>query len=312
MRIECPVAIHGFIETKPATNYTTDRVVAGPVVSSAAASQGVKVQRVRYQSAVPAMRLVLLWLVMVSSIASAHSGLLLPMPKQFGVIPAIAYDTTGRPVGRAWLAMEREGNGDVRIEVEAHLRDGKRTLLHAELESVDDGKFLRPIFERTRSFGANGEPIVTMQVDHRVRRAECTSEQGKVTTIDLPEKDYIANVPMNLLFLPLVKGETNRVSFQTLVCGDGEARLLDTDATVTKRIPHVRDSEGVVEIRYSFHLGPLLSLLARAFVPKVSFWFDSAAPNSWVGHRMPLYSDGPIVTIVRNDIRPSDLDHALR
>ena len=56
-----------------------------------------------------------------------------------------------------------------------------------------------------------------------------------------------------------------------------------------------------VEIRYAPELG-LLSPLARQLVPKLSFWFDPRAPYGWIAHRLPLYTGGPEVLVVRQGI----------
>ena len=48
--------------------------------------------------------------------------------------------------------------------------------------------------------------------------------------------------------------------------------------------------------------GPILSFIARAVTPQLSFWFDPAAPSRWLAHRMPLYSDGPEVVVVRQGV----------
>ena len=42
--------------------------------------------------------------------------------------------------------------------------------------------------------------------------------------------------------------------------------------------------------------------LAKAIVPRLSFWFDPASPIPWLAHRMPLYTNGPEVLVVRQGI----------
>jgi hypothetical protein len=113
-------------------------------------------------------------------------------------------------------------------------------------------------------------------------------------------------VPLNLLLRPLVNGARASVRFQTFVCGD-DIRILDTEAKVAKHIPAPDGGPGYVELHYHFNFGPLLSLVAGPFVPKIAFWFDPTKPAHWVGHEMPLYSDGPEVMVLRKGVRPSDL-----
>jgi hypothetical protein len=64
----------------------------------------------------------------------------------------------------------------------------------------------------------------------------------------------------------------------------------------------------VVEIRYSLDFGPILSRLAAPFMPQLSFWFDENSPGEWVGHRLPLFSKGPTVLVVRSGFSPHLLE----
>ena len=48
-------------------------------------------------------------------------------------------------------------------------------------------------------------------------------------------------------------------------------------------------------------------MLARQIAPKLSFWFDPRSPHEWVAHRLPLYSGGPEVTVVRDDVPSATL-----
>ena len=57
----------------------------------------------------------------------------------------------------------------------------------------------------------------------------------------------------------------------------------------------------VVEVRYGPDFG-LATLVAQNFVPKLSFWFDPAAPHRWMAHRLPLYGKGPEVFVVRDGV----------
>ena len=60
----------------------------------------------------------------------------------------------------------------------------------------------------------------------------------------------------------------------------------------------------MIEVRHGPHLGPVLALLASRCLPKLSFWFDAAEPHCWMAHHVPLYSDGPEVTVIRDGISP--------
>ena len=124
--------------------------------------------------------------------------------------------------------------------------------------------------------------------------------------VPLPRHDRIANVPLNLLFDPLVKGDVSTVDFQILLCR-GDAKLVDFQAKVVRREDGTDGSEHLVEVRYGPDFGSVFSLLAKAVVPRLSFWFDPASPSPWIAHRMPLYADGPEVFVVRQGIETNTL-----
>ena len=101
----------------------------------------------------------------------------------------------------------------------------------------------------------------------------------------------------------VVRGETEEVAFQFLLCRFG-ARLVDARAELASA---GAAKEGLVEVRTQLDLGPLLSSVAAPFLPTLSFWFDRAHPGSWVAHRMPLFSKGPTVLVVRSGVSPAEL-----
>jgi hypothetical protein len=218
--------------------------------------------------------------------ANAASALRMEYPDSFGTVPASTYDEDRRRVGDAHLVVERLEGGNVRLFSESGIAGGARTVAFAELAPVGDGRALG---------------ILT--VDHRAGVASCTRSNGEgdvVKQIELGDGDRVANVPLNLFFLPLVRGETNRLTFQVFLCGSGP-RLVDFQASLA---PRKGRSRGVVEVRYGPDFGNVVSMIARNFVPKLSFWFDTAKANRWVGHRLPLYGDGPEVYVIRDGVPP--------
>jgi hypothetical protein len=88
------------------------------------------------------------------------------------------------------------------------------------------------------------------------------------------------------------------MEFQLFLCGRGP-ELVDFVASVVPDEPE--SDERIVEVRYRPDLGRVVSLLARRLVPKLSFWFDIDT-HSWIGHRLPLYSKGPEVFVVREGV----------
>jgi hypothetical protein len=243
--------------------------------------------------------------------AGADSGLTLAYPAVFGTIPASTFDAGQRRVGDANLVIEKLDNGNVRMLSESGIEGGARTVATVELVPVGDGTQLRPLTQQSRSFDREGKPLGVLRIDHRISEGTCTraaegDEDPQTQRVPLPDTDRVANVPLNLLFDPLVKGEAKTIDFQVLLCGGGP-RLMDFHAKLVNLKDGSDGNERLVEVRYGPAFGAVASLLARSFVPKLSFWFDPDAADPWLGHRMPLYSDGPEVFVVRQGVAARSL-----
>lgn len=241
----------------------------------------------------------------------ADSELMLPYPAIYGKIPAATFDTGRHRIGDADLEVEKLEDGTVRIFAESGVDGGARTIATATLAPIIDTNLLRPIFQQSHSFDANNEELGTMSIDHRIGEATCrfphsTGEGMRTQRVPLPEHDRVANVPLNLLFDPLIKGDASTVDFQILLCRS-DAKLVDFKARVVRRDDGADGSEHLVEVRYGPDFGAFFSLLANAVVPRLSFWFDPASPSPWIAHRMPLYTDGPEVFVVRQGIETNTL-----
>jgi hypothetical protein len=236
--------------------------------------------------------------------ALAESELVLPYPSSFGRIPATTFGTDQQRLGAANLVIEKLEEGGVRLLAESGVDGGARTIATAELVPIDEGRNLRLVSQSSRSFDSSGTALGVLQIDHDKREGSCTTptENGvDVETVALPEHDRVANVPLTLLFDPLVRGASTSVEFQILLCRGG-ARLMDFHASVVRRESSSAENPDLVEVRYEPDLGMLVSFVARAVTPKLSFWFDPASPARWLAHRMPLYSDGPDVFVVRQGV----------
>lgn len=243
--------------------------------------------------------------LLVSVAAGATSSLVLPYPPIFGVIPASTYDADGNLLGDATLVMERVGKGRIRMRAESGVSGGARNIAQAEFEEVPNGAGLRVVREMSHSFDPSGKPLPLLQIDHQRGEASCTPPGGShkdAQIVRLPADDRVVNVPMNLLFLPLVRGKVDKVAFQFLVCRDGP-QLMDFVAMVSGRSSSRRPYE-IVEVRFGPDLGTVVSRLASAFVPTLSFWFDANAHGDYLAHRLPLYSQGPEVMVVRKGLTP--------
>lgn len=243
---------------------------------------------------------------------SARSGLLLPYPPEVGRVPAVTFDSAGRRVGDSEFWFEARDDGHFSLHVSMAIRDGARNQVQAEFESVRSGgrelPHLRVLTERSQSFDADGRAMTALFIDHTARVASCTPPKGsseKATRIALPEDDRVANAPIHLLLLPLVRGEVDRVRFQLFVCRGG-ARLYDFVALPTGP-PRVVGDRSIVEIRYGPDLGRFMSWVASRMLPRLSFWFDTMHDGTYVGHRMPLYYKGPDILMLREGMTPGAL-----
>jgi hypothetical protein len=246
-----------------------------------------------------------------SASAWADSDLILPYPTSYGNIPAATFDSGRQRVGDARLEIEKLADGTVRLLAESGVDGGPRTIATAMLAPIGDTNQLRPIFQQANSYNADDVPIGLMRIDHRTGEATCSrphadGEGMRTQKVVLPSHDRVANVPLNLLFDPLVKGNASTVYFQILLCRNN-AKLIDFQAKVVRKKDGAEGSDHLVEVRYGPDFGSVLSLLAKAVVPRLSFWFDPASSSPWIAHRMPLYADGPEVFVVRQGIETNTL-----
>jgi hypothetical protein len=258
----------------------------------------------------PAPPLRILAALLVSGIAAAaqaESELRFALPEGFGSIPAATYDDQGRRIGGAFVSIQRADGGLVRLLSESGFEGGARTLAVADLAPVNDGNALQLVRQESRSITPEGEPIGVLTIDHAAATASCARSEGDQTVVQevaLPALDRVANIPMNLLFLPLLRGEKKELSFQLFLCREGP-RFLDFAASVAQR-SNGHDGVGeIVEVRYAPDLGPFVSMLAQNFVPRLSFWFEGNSPYRWIAHRLPLYAKGPEVLVIRDGVPAS-------
>lgn len=236
--------------------------------------------------------------------ARAESGLRLAYPEAFGTVPAATYDTSRMRVGDAHLVIEKLSDAKVRIFAESGFDGGSRNVATAVLEPSADRRALQPVLQESRTFRGDGSLRGILSVDHRTRTATCHRWQGGEATteqIELPPSDRVANVALTLLFEPLVRGNAASMAFQMFLC-EGGARLMDFEAHVERRDEGAHGPGSLVEVRYRPDLGPIGSFVAQQLIPRLSFWFDPTAPTPWLAYRLPLYSKGPEVIVVRDGV----------
>ncbi len=236
--------------------------------------------------------------------ARAESALRLAYPEAFGSVPAATYDTSQTRVGAAHLVLEKLADEGVRIFAESGFDGGARNVATALLERSGDHRSLQPVLQESRTFRGDGSLRGTLSIDHRTRIATCGRSEGDalaIEHIELPASDRVANVALTLLFEPLMRGDEPSLAFQMFLC-EGGARLMDFEAHVERRDRGQHGPGSLVEVRYRPDFGPVASFVAQHLIPRLSFWFDPTASTPWLAHRLPLYSKGPEVIVVRDGV----------
>jgi hypothetical protein len=241
--------------------------------------------------------------------AAAGSGLVLPYPPSLDPISAGTYDDDGNRIGDAALSYRRDAEGRIRLRAESSMENGPRTVIEAEFVELDDGEGLRVLWQSSLSHDAQGQPLVHVEIDHQNQEARCTPPGGTredAQILKLPSEDRVANAIMSLLLLPIARGQVDRLRFQTFLCRGGGARFMDFVALPGPELAK-HPSREIVEVRFGPDLGRVASWFASVIVPKLRFWFDRARDGDYVAHRMPLYSGGPEVVVMRDGISASAL-----
>jgi len=229
--------------------------------------------------------------------AQAESALRLPLADEFGLIPAATYDASGTRLGGGNVLIERLTNGNIRMTVSSDMGAAGRNVLTADMALVDGGKALQLLLEENHSEDVNGKPLGTITVDHAMGELRC-AEKGRLESFPLPKEDRLAMIPGNLFLQPLLRGETKQIHFQIASC-DGVAgfHFINVVGELAPTKPsHV--GPDITKIDIHVDLGSVLNKIIVPLLPKVAFWFDTPS-HLWLGHRIPTYTDGPTVILVR-------------
>jgi len=243
--------------------------------------------------------------------AGAESTIVLPLPDRFEEIAATTYDQdTGDAVGGGFIRFERRTDGQVRMEGATGIDGGAHTRVFAELAERPGGG-LRLLRQESRSVDVSGQPMGVLEIDHVAGEGRCTGPTLNGTppetkTVELPDDDQLVNVPLNLLFQPIVRGEREQMRFQILLCGGGP-RIVTAVARVAESEARGLDGSRLVRIQYELSLPRMLSRIVARWLPNLSFWFDPGDAGAWIGHEMPLYSKGPTVLMLRRGFTPTRL-----
>jgi hypothetical protein len=249
--------------------------------------------------------------LLTGATAGAESAVLLPYPApdDFGVIPASTYDEQGRRVGEAAVLVEQLPNENVAVRLHGGFDGGARVEFDAELTPVmvDGRRMLRTLKERSQAHDPDGKPLVTLEIDHQTGHGRCVppgAGSGRTSEIELPAPDRVVNVPLNLLFQPIGKGQTDSVDTQAFFCLGGARVMGFTGEVVDRDREKTVDGRIIREIKYGPDGRGLLSWAAQPLAPKISFWVDAARDGAYVAHRMPLYSRGPVVYFIADGVDP--------
>lgn len=253
----------------------------------------------------------------------AESAFILEMPDRLENIQATTFDKKGRAIGTSSFEVTEDEAGIRRMLITMAIDGGGRNVSEAlfapiansdeessspdpaGLQIVPTLKF-RMLEERAQATRADGVSFDLLVIDHVKGRVSCYPPDRDLTKgehLDLSEEDRIVNVPMALLFLPLVTGEVENLRFQIALCRNGP--VLYKLLAVRGPTAYI-EGRKVVEIRYGPDLGKTVAWFASRVLPKFSFWFD-ARDGSYLGHRMPLHRKGPKILLLREGLTPSDI-----
>lgn len=242
-------------------------------------------------------------LALVAAPAQGQSALRLAKLDPFGTIDAATYDEeSGTRLGDADVRLTRLESGNLLLVGYGAIEGEALIQVATELEPTPDGAALRPVWQESHSWRRGGVSQGRMWIDHRAGIAVCTpaDDSGEeAVRVELPADERVANVPMHLLLQPLAAGEEDTLDFQFLACRAG--RVVDATARVARRGAAAAGLDGPIEVRSELDLG-VLTPLARAFLPHFSFWFDRSQAGGWIAHRMPIFTGGPEVLVVRSGV----------
>ncbi len=260
----------------------------------------------------------------IAHAAGAESDLTLRAASDFEPVAATTFDEAGAPVGESSFAVETDDQGRQVMHVTLAIEGGGTNVSQATLAPLDSERTrggglpavsaaprsYRLLEQRSQATRADGVALPLLVIDHQKRRVSCypASEAGASRPsggqhVDLPDDDRVVNVPMQLLFQPLVRGEVDSLRFQIAMCTKGP---VIHDVIAVRGPTRMRDGRRVVEIRYGPDFGKAVAWLASRVLPVFSFWFD-ANDGRYLGHRMPLHRKGPEVLLVRQGLTPPQL-----
>lgn len=251
----------------------------------------------------------LAWLTLgIATSAHAGSTLRFPIPQDFGFKPAVTHSAEGQVIGKAEMTIERTGATTIRLVGNAAIDTGGSTHVEADFEILGGENQMKLVRQLSESITVEGRPLGTLLIEHEKGTATCTPPTDsdlETVVLPLPENDRVANVPLHLLFAPLARREQEKTFFDVLLCRE-EPRFMQFEASLVGPKANSRKPDAA-EIHYRPALGSVLGFFAQGFVPDLRFWVDGPNKDRYLGHRMPLYTKGPEIWVLREDVSPVDL-----
>jgi hypothetical protein len=254
---------------------------------------------------------------------AAESMIVLESPGELEGIGATTFDQNGNVVGESSFDIVTEETGVRHLTVKMEIEGGGSNVSEAMLapilgatsgshagsqiaQPLGQRRSFRLLEERSQATRADGVSLELLVIDHTKGRVSCYPPDGNLTNgrhIDLPRDDRVVNVPMQLLFQPLVSRQVAKLRFQIAVCRDGPLlhKMIAERGTMSRR-----DGRDVIEIRYGPEVSRAIAWFASRLLPSFSFWFD-ADNGGYIGHRMPLHRKGPEILLVRQGLSPFDV-----
>lgn len=268
----------------------------------------------------------LMWISGAASTASAESRFTLHAPQDFEAIGATTFDEQGHEIGRSSFEGDRDTDGTRHMRVTMSVEGGGQNVsqatfvpvpLDAAVAGASEGAragletsvdrvqeiALRLVEQRSQATSADGKVFPLLVIDHQARRVSCIPANGDASQaehVEIPENDRVVNVPMQLLFLPMVRGEVDTLNFQVAMC---KPEPVIYQMIAVRNEPVVRDGRRIIQIEYGPDLGKTIAWLASRLLPSFAFWFD-ADTGEYIGHRMPLHREGPEILLVRTGLDP--------
>ena len=231
---------------------------------------------------------------------AAESTVILESQIELESFAATTFDKQGHAIGTSSFEITTKETGVHRMIVTMAIEGGGRNVSEAMLapnvaaitgarsenetvQPIGPSQSFQLLQQRVQATRADGDVLELLVIDHMKGRVSCYPPNRGLTNgqhIDLPEDDRVVNVPLQLLFLPLVSGEVDSVRFQVALCRDGPV----IHKMIAVRGPKSRQlGRDVLEIRYGPDLGSTIARGVRDLFHGDSPKSDEDLPQGGAG-----------------------------